>query len=89
MVLPGHGNAAPAANNEEAWPAWEPAPVQQQPEVVQVPQHPLHPQDSLDIDLSGSSMRFLRATDSNIPVDMIFVADLDETVLLQVMLPCL
>lgn len=79
-------NIAAAVNNDEAannegneWPAWEPVSVQaQQPPADAVPQHSLFPQDMIDIDRSGSSMRFLRANGPDIPLNWVLGADSDE-----------
>jgi len=74
-----------AINNADEWPAWNPAPIQQPPPqpaqaviIQEVPQHPQFPQDMIDIDHSGSSMRFLRANGPDIPLDWVLAPDSDE-----------
>lgn len=37
-----------------------------------IPQHPAIPQDHLDLNLSGSSMRFLRGEGPNLSLDELF-----------------
>ena len=58
--------------DDDPWPEWNPqvfVPINQQ---NQVPQHLDVPQHSLDLDLSSSSMRFLRATGPDISLDDLF-----------------
>jgi hypothetical protein len=45
---------------------------------MQPMQHPQEPQDVVDLELSGSSMRFLRASGSDIPIE--FPADSKDEV---------
>ena len=62
------------ATDDDPWPKWNPqvfAPLNQQ---NQVPQHPDVPQHSMDIDLSGSSMCFLRATGPDISLEELYQA---------------
>jgi hypothetical protein len=55
-------------DEDDPWPEWNPAnpvvPVVQQP-----PHHPAFPQYFIDLDLSSSLMRFLRATGPDISLD--------------------
>ncbi|KAJ1255823.1 hypothetical protein BS78_K154700 [Paspalum vaginatum] len=54
-------------DDEDEWPAWNPAPL---PVLApQVPQHPEVPQDFVDLELSGSSMRFLIGQGPDISLD--------------------
>jgi hypothetical protein len=65
---------------DDPWPAWDPvilpdqnlAAQQQAEEPPQLPQHPEAPQDLIDIDMSGSSLRFLRATGVDIALEDVF-----------------
>lgn len=59
------GMDADADNDDAEWPAWNPA----APAAPVVPQHPNVQQDHLDLNLSGSSMRFLRGGGSGISLD--------------------
>lgn len=43
-----------------------------------IPQHPDVPQDDLDLNLSGSSMRFLSGDDPDLSLDQLFDAIVDE-----------
>ena len=56
---------------DNGWPAWNPA-VFAADNGQPIPQHPQVPQDHLDLDLSGSSMRFLRGDGPNISLDQVF-----------------
>lgn len=56
---------------DDEWPAWNPA-VFAADNVQQVPQHLGHPQDHLDLNLSGSSMRFLRGDGPDIWLERVF-----------------
>jgi hypothetical protein len=55
----------------EEWPAWNPA-VFVVDNGQQIPQHPAVPQDHLDLELSGSSMHFLRGVGLEIDLDEVF-----------------
>ena len=60
--------------DDDPWPEWNPqvfAPLNLQ---NQVPQHPDVPQHSMEIDLSGSSMCFLRATGPDISLEELYQA---------------
>jgi hypothetical protein len=68
-------------DHDDHWPAWDPAifvgnnPPQQsaQPQHENQPlEHPAVPQDLIDVDLSGSSMRFLQATGPDIALEDVF-----------------
>lgn len=69
----------------EPWSQWNPAifvgdNVQgNQVQTPQIPQHPAIPQDLLDLDLSGSSMRFLRGEGPNIAIDEVIQLGSDDT----------
>lgn len=69
----------------EAWALWNPTVFianNDQPGVqqgIQIPQLPAVPQDLLNLDLSGSSMRFLRANGPNIAIDEVFQTDLEDS----------
>lgn len=58
-------------NDDEPWMEWNPAVLAADDHNV-VPQHPEIPQHFIDLDLSGSSMRFLRATRPDITLDEVF-----------------
>jgi hypothetical protein len=55
-------------DKEDPWPEWNPA-IPVVPEPQQPPQHLVVPQYFIDLDLSSSSMRFLRASGPDISLD--------------------
>jgi hypothetical protein len=57
-------------DEEDPCPKWNPA-IPAEPELQQLPQHLELPQHFIDLDLSSSSMRFLRASDPNISLDKV------------------
>lgn len=63
------------ADNE--WPAWNPAIFTADNGPV-VPQHPAIPQDHLDVDLSGSSMRFLRGDGPDISLEDVLATNVSD-----------
>jgi hypothetical protein len=69
----------------EPWPQWDPTifvgdNVQgNQVQTPQIPQHPSIPQDLLDLDLSGSSVRFLRGEGPNIAIDEVIQLGSDDS----------
>jgi len=57
--------------DEDEWLAWNPATFAAN-NGHQVPQHPGNPQDHVDLNLSGSSMRFLRGDGPDSSLDQVF-----------------
>jgi hypothetical protein len=55
-------------DEDDPWLEWNPA-IPTVPEQQQPPHHPAFPQHFIDLDLSNSSMRFLRATGPDISLD--------------------
>lgn len=53
------------------WPAWNPA-IFTTDNCQHVPQHPGNPQDHVNLDHSGSSMRFHRGDGPDISLDQVF-----------------
>lgn len=59
------------------WPAWNPQ-IFMVDNAQPVPQHPYVPQDHLDLNMSGSSMHFLRGEGPDLSLDKEFQAITDE-----------
>lgn len=61
-------------DQDDHWPAWDHAVPNNVANVNgnQIPQHPNVPQHFIDLDLSGSSMRFLRAQGPDIAIEEVF-----------------
>lgn len=57
-------------NEDNGWPAWNPA-IFAADNGHAIPQHPAQPQDLLELELSGSSMRFLRGDGPDISLDQV------------------
>lgn len=64
---------------DNGWPAWNPA-VFAADNGQDVPHHPVNPHDCLDLELSGSSMRFLRGDGPEISLDQLIQAGADTDI---------